>query len=96
MPITITATFECADITEYDEVMSLVRDNEPITIEVHGLVAFDDNYPDDDQTPPFGIERTMNDRSEAFAKAAEAMNEPEVHEWTELADEASQYPEPPL
>jgi hypothetical protein len=65
MPITITATFSCADITEYDEVMSLVRDNEPINITVSGSVDFDyDAFADEaDLTPPIGLSRADVDHA---------------------------------
>ena len=82
MSITITATFECATIDEFTECLAIIRDNEPATLMITGSVRF---IPDADQTPPFGIAR-----SEVFAKAAEAIQDQDVHEWPEMLEEATQ------
>jgi hypothetical protein len=52
MTMTITATFEVSDVDELHELITNLRELEPVHLLIDGCVA-----PDEDQTPPFGIER---------------------------------------
>jgi len=84
MTMTITATFECADLAEFTECMSFVRDNEPTSITIEGTFTFD--YSDMDLTPAHGIERiserdmTMNHAVQHYIAALVAWTREHITE----------------
>jgi hypothetical protein len=82
MSVTITASFEAANITELHELLTMIGDNEPIDVQVDGSFHFGyseagQHVVDPDDTPPHGTERPYW-----------AADEPAVHEWHEMPSDA--------
>jgi hypothetical protein len=81
MTMNISAAFTVADTDELHELLTSLRELEPVHLIIDGHVAAIDRHADDDQTPPFGTERPAC--TDPFCESEHPHSA--VHEWRELA-----------